>query len=181
MCVSLQGAFPARLKCVFIVSSPLWFRAPFAVLRLFVREKLRERVCVCRLLFYMCVLKLSVCSVCNCVPSDQVCTVKAHELANHIPVSSLPEHLGGTSQYSHVAWIQSCVNKHTHANPGEMFTQDTHDCVGSLLCSYYLDPNNASAGAMLTTAQTSIGSNTNPQLVLASQLATTNSDRKSVV
>uniref|UniRef100_A0A667YA25 Tyrosine-protein phosphatase non-receptor type 9 n=1 Tax=Myripristis murdjan TaxID=586833 RepID=A0A667YA25_9TELE len=69
----LKGAFPARLKCVFIVSSPLWFRAPFAVLRLFVREKLRERVC----------------------------TVKAHELANHIPVSSLPEHLGGTSQYSH--------------------------------------------------------------------------------
>uniref|UniRef100_A0A8C5B1Y8 Tyrosine-protein phosphatase non-receptor type 9 n=1 Tax=Gadus morhua TaxID=8049 RepID=A0A8C5B1Y8_GADMO len=78
----LKGAFPARLKCVFIVSSPLWFRAPFAVLRLFVREKLRERVC----------------------------TVKAHELANHIPVPSLPEHLGGTSQYSHVAWIQSCVN-----------------------------------------------------------------------
>uniref|UniRef100_A0A8C5BYT4 Tyrosine-protein phosphatase non-receptor type 9 n=1 Tax=Gadus morhua TaxID=8049 RepID=A0A8C5BYT4_GADMO len=69
----LKGAFPARLKCVFIVSSPLWFRAPFAVLRLFVREKLRERVC----------------------------TVKAHELANHIPVPSLPEHLGGTSQYSH--------------------------------------------------------------------------------
>uniref|UniRef100_A0AAQ5XGF6 protein-tyrosine-phosphatase n=1 Tax=Amphiprion ocellaris TaxID=80972 RepID=A0AAQ5XGF6_AMPOC len=78
----LKGAFPARLKCVFIVSSPLWFRAPFAVLRLFVREKLRERVC----------------------------TVKAHELASHIPVSSLPEHLGGMSQYSHVAWIQSCVN-----------------------------------------------------------------------
>uniref|UniRef100_A0A669CTH3 Protein tyrosine phosphatase non-receptor type 9b n=1 Tax=Oreochromis niloticus TaxID=8128 RepID=A0A669CTH3_ORENI len=42
----LKGAFPARLKCVFIVSSPLWFRAPFAVLRLFVREKLRERVCL---------------------------------------------------------------------------------------------------------------------------------------
>uniref|UniRef100_A0A665WQQ5 Tyrosine-protein phosphatase non-receptor type 9 n=1 Tax=Echeneis naucrates TaxID=173247 RepID=A0A665WQQ5_ECHNA len=75
----LKGAFPARLKCVFIVSSPLWFRAPFAVLRLFVREKLRERVC----------------------------TVKAHELASHIPVSSLPEHLGGTSQYSHVHRSQS--------------------------------------------------------------------------
>ncbi|CAL8333251.1 unnamed protein product [Lota lota] len=91
----LKGAFPARLKCVFIVSSPLWFRAPFAVLRLFVREKLRERVC----------------------------TVKAHELANHIPVPSLPEHLGGTSQYSHVAWIQSCVNAHTNPAPG-----DAHDC-----------------------------------------------------
>uniref|UniRef100_A0A8C7LDZ7 Tyrosine-protein phosphatase non-receptor type 9 n=1 Tax=Oncorhynchus kisutch TaxID=8019 RepID=A0A8C7LDZ7_ONCKI len=83
----LKGAFPARLKCVFIVSSPLWFRAPFAVLRLFVREKLRERVC----------------------------TVKAHELSNYIPVSSLPEHLDGTSRYSHVAWIQSL--SHATLNP----------------------------------------------------------------
>uniref|UniRef100_A0A8C5F4F6 protein-tyrosine-phosphatase n=1 Tax=Gadus morhua TaxID=8049 RepID=A0A8C5F4F6_GADMO len=106
----LKGAFPARLKCVFIVSSPLWFRAPFAVLRLFVREKLRERVC----------------------------TVKAHELANHIPVPSLPEHLGGTSQYSHVAWIQSCVNAHTNPAPGDHPMQDDHDCVGSLLRSYSL-------------------------------------------
>uniref|UniRef100_A0A8C7L9T4 Tyrosine-protein phosphatase non-receptor type 9 n=1 Tax=Oncorhynchus kisutch TaxID=8019 RepID=A0A8C7L9T4_ONCKI len=113
----LKGAFPARLKCVFIVSSPLWFRAPFAVLRLFVREKLRERVC----------------------------TVKAHELSNYIPVSSLPEHLDGTSRYSHVAWIQSCVN--THAAPGDASTHphDTHDCVGSLLLSYSLEPHNANA------------------------------------
>ncbi|CAL8331678.1 unnamed protein product [Merluccius merluccius] len=101
----LKGAFPARLKCVFIVSSPLWFRAPFAVLRLFVREKLRERVC----------------------------TVKAHELANHIPVSSLPEHLGGTSQYSHVAWIQSCVNAHT--DPA-LDDQPTHDCCPALSSSW---------------------------------------------
>uniref|UniRef100_A0A7N6C383 Tyrosine-protein phosphatase non-receptor type 9 n=1 Tax=Anabas testudineus TaxID=64144 RepID=A0A7N6C383_ANATE len=101
----LKGAFPARLKCVFIVSSPLWFRAPFAVLRLFVREKLRERVC----------------------------TVKAHELASHIPISSLPEHLGGTSQYSHVAWIQSCVNVHTNTVQGDTQQHDAHDCVGSLL------------------------------------------------
>ncbi|XP_077427534.1 tyrosine-protein phosphatase non-receptor type 9 isoform X2 [Vanacampus margaritifer] len=111
----LKGAFPARLKCVFIVSSPLWFRAPFAVLRLFVREKLRERVC----------------------------TVKAHELASHIPVSSLPEHLGGTSQYSHVAWIQSCVNANTVEG-------DTHDCVGSLLRSYSLECGDPSVGATMT-------------------------------
>ncbi|XP_035274174.1 tyrosine-protein phosphatase non-receptor type 9-like [Anguilla anguilla] len=101
----LKGAFPARLKCVFIVSSPLWFRAPFAVLRLFVREKLRERVC----------------------------TVKAPELAGHIPMQSLPEHLGGCSQYSHIAWIQSCVNAHRHPQGGG-------DCVGALLSSYCLDP-----------------------------------------
>uniref|UniRef100_A0A3Q3EAE5 Tyrosine-protein phosphatase non-receptor type 9 n=1 Tax=Labrus bergylta TaxID=56723 RepID=A0A3Q3EAE5_9LABR len=104
----LKGAFPARLKCVFIVSSPLWFRAPFAVLRLFVREKLRERV--------------------------RVCTVKAHELAGHIPVSSLPEHLGGTSQYSHVAWIQSCVNSHTNTVQGDTQDHDTHDSVANSNC-----------------------------------------------
>ncbi|XP_015809636.3 tyrosine-protein phosphatase non-receptor type 9 [Nothobranchius furzeri] len=112
----LKGAFPARLKCVFIVSSPLWFRAPFAVLRLFVREKLRERVC----------------------------TVRASELAIHIPVSSLPEHLGGTSQYSHVAWIQSCVNMQTNTFQGDTQEHDAHDCVGSLLRSYSLDNSNTS-------------------------------------
>uniref|UniRef100_A0AAX7SG99 Tyrosine-protein phosphatase non-receptor type 9 n=1 Tax=Astatotilapia calliptera TaxID=8154 RepID=A0AAX7SG99_ASTCA len=117
----LKGAFPARLKCVFIVSSPLWFRAPFAVLRLFVREKLRERVC----------------------------TVKAHELASHIPVSSLPEHLGGTSQYNHVAWIQSCVNVNTNIVQGD--TKE-HDCVGSLLRSYSLENSNTSVDATLSHA-----------------------------
>uniref|UniRef100_A0A672L9L2 protein-tyrosine-phosphatase n=1 Tax=Sinocyclocheilus grahami TaxID=75366 RepID=A0A672L9L2_SINGR len=105
----LYGAFPARLKCVFIVSSPLWFRAPFAVLRLFVREKLRERVC----------------------------TVKAHELVSHIPFSSLPEHLGGSSQYSHIAWIQSCVNSSpNHPNNSPYVTAD---CLGSLLRSYSME------------------------------------------
>ncbi|KAG7458826.1 hypothetical protein MATL_G00224750 [Megalops atlanticus] len=103
----LKGAFPARLKCVFIVSSPLWFRAPFAVLRLFVREKLRERVC----------------------------TVKAHELADHIPMESLPEHLGGCSQYNHIAWIQACVN----SSQGELQEGVDRDCVGTLLSSYCLD------------------------------------------
>ncbi|KAG7461665.1 hypothetical protein MATL_G00193490 [Megalops atlanticus] len=106
----LKGAFPARLKCVFIVSSPLWFRAPFAVLRLFVREKLRERVC----------------------------TVKAQELACHIPTESLPEHLGGSSQYSHVAWIQSCVNS---GQTGLQRESQGGDCMGNLLRSYSLEQN----------------------------------------
>uniref|UniRef100_A0A671U1X7 Tyrosine-protein phosphatase non-receptor type 9 n=1 Tax=Sparus aurata TaxID=8175 RepID=A0A671U1X7_SPAAU len=133
----LKGAFPARLKCVFIVSSPLWFRAPFAVLRLFVREKLRERVC----------------------------TVKAHELASHIPVSSLPEHLGGTSQYSHVAWIQSCVNIHTNTVQGDTQEHDTHDCVGSLLRSYSLECSNTSADATLS--HTHINTQLGPELAVA--------------
>ncbi|KAG8593566.1 hypothetical protein GDO81_000878 [Engystomops pustulosus] len=101
----LKGAFPARLKCVFIVSSPLWFRAPFAVLRLFVREKLRERVR----------------------------TVKAHELVNHIPKESLPEHLGGTSKISHVAWIQACVNSRQG--------QENGDCMDHLFVIYSSEQN----------------------------------------
>jgi len=40
----LQGGYPAKLKKVLIVTAPLWFKAPFKILRLFVREKLRDRV-----------------------------------------------------------------------------------------------------------------------------------------
>lgn len=40
----LQGCYPAKLKKVLIVTAPLWFKAPFKILRLFVREKLRDRV-----------------------------------------------------------------------------------------------------------------------------------------
>lgn len=78
---------------------------------------------------------------------SQVCTLKGHELTSHIPVTSLPEHLGGTSQYSHVAWIQSCVNIRNNT-----VQTDTHDCVGSLLRSYSLDCSNPSAGSELPVA-----------------------------
>lgn len=39
-----KGGYPAKLKKVLIVTAPLWFKAPFKILRLFVREKLRDRV-----------------------------------------------------------------------------------------------------------------------------------------
>ena len=84
--------------------------------------------------------------------------MKALELASHIPVSSLPEHLGGTSQYSHVAWIQSCVNVHTNNVQGDTQEHDTHDCVGSLLRSYSLECSNTSAGATHTHINTQLGS-----------------------
>ncbi|XP_031141927.2 tyrosine-protein phosphatase non-receptor type 9 isoform X2 [Sander lucioperca] len=98
----------------------------------------------------------------------KVCTVKAHELASHIPVSSLPEHLGGTSQYSHVAWIQSCVNTHTNTVQGDTQEHDTQDCVGSLLRSYSLECSNTSAGATL--------SHTQINTQLGSELAVANSN-----
>lgn len=40
----VQGAFPARLKKVLIVGAPVWFRVPYNLLSLLLKEKLRERV-----------------------------------------------------------------------------------------------------------------------------------------
>lgn len=99
---------------------------------------------------------------------NQVCTVKAHELASHIPISSLPEHLGGTSHYSHVAWIQSCVNIQTNSVQGDTQEHDAHDCVGSLLRSYSLDNSNTSIGATLS------HTHMNTQLVTEQAVANSN-------
>jgi tyrosine-protein phosphatase non-receptor type 9 len=71
-----QGGYPARLKKVLIVTAPLWFKAPFKILRLFVREKLRERVF----------------------------TVSIPQLSLHVPRESLPIQLGGTLQIDHSTW-----------------------------------------------------------------------------
>lgn len=62
----LRGSYPARLKKVLIVSPPIWFKAPFKILRLFVREKLRDRVMM----------------------------ISTTQLHAHIPLVSLPAELG---------------------------------------------------------------------------------------
>lgn len=62
----LKGSYPARLKKVLIVMAPLWFKAPFKILRLFVREKLRDRVLM----------------------------IGTNQLPNHVPPVSLPAELG---------------------------------------------------------------------------------------
>lgn len=85
----LKGAYPARLKKVLIVTAPLWFKAPFKVLRLFVREKLRDRVY----------------------------TVTLSELAHHIPRECLPTYLGGTLVIDHSAWLATCIPALTAASP----------------------------------------------------------------
>lgn len=76
----LQGGYPARLKKVLIVTAPLWFKAPFKILRLFVREKLRERVF----------------------------TVSVPQLSLHVPRKALPVHLGGTLEIDHATWLLNC-------------------------------------------------------------------------
>ena len=76
----LKGCYPARLKKVLIVTAPLWFKAPFKVLRLFVREKLRDRVF----------------------------TVSSPQLVTHIPMEALPKCLGGSVEHDHHSWLQHC-------------------------------------------------------------------------
>lgn len=82
----MQGAYPARLKKVLIVTAPLWFKAPFKILRLFVREKLRERVF----------------------------TVSVSQLSLHVPSEHLPEHLGGSHRINHSTWLQHCLKSMTN-------------------------------------------------------------------
>lgn len=80
-----------------IVTAPLWFKAPFKILRLFVREKLRERVF----------------------------TVSIPQLSLHVPRDTLPIHLGGTHQINHSSWLLHCHKSMTNredehtANIGE--------------------------------------------------------------
>ncbi|KPJ19374.1 hypothetical protein RR48_11001 [Papilio machaon] len=81
-----SGGYPAKLKKVLIVTAPLWFKAPFRILRLFVREKLRERVH----------------------------TVSAPQLGAHVPRASLPTQLGGQLAPDHAAWLEHCRNCYTN-------------------------------------------------------------------
>lgn len=83
--ILFQGAYPAKLKKVLIVTAPLWFKAPFKILRLFVREKLRERVY----------------------------TVSVAQLLTHIPRDSLPIQLGGSLELDHNGWLSQCLQSMT--------------------------------------------------------------------
>ncbi|CAG0879513.1 unnamed protein product [Cyprideis torosa] len=79
----LKGAYPARLKKVLIVTPPFWFKAPFQVLRLIAKEKLRDRVYV----------------------------VNLPQLAAHLPPSAIPRELGGGLDHSHEAWLEVCLER----------------------------------------------------------------------
>uniref|UniRef100_A0A8C4WFY8 Tyrosine-protein phosphatase non-receptor type 9 n=1 Tax=Gopherus evgoodei TaxID=1825980 RepID=A0A8C4WFY8_9SAUR len=72
----LKGAFPARLKKVFIVGAPMWFRVPYSIISLLLKEKLRERVQM----------------------------VKMSELKEHLPRECLPEYLGGSLKLDPLNW-----------------------------------------------------------------------------
>ncbi|XP_019895826.1 tyrosine-protein phosphatase non-receptor type 9 isoform X2 [Esox lucius] len=77
----LKGAFPARLKKVLIVGAPVWFRVPYNLLSLLLKEKLRERVQM----------------------------VKMADLRQHLPRDCLPEHLGGLLPLDAHGWNQQLL------------------------------------------------------------------------
>ncbi|XP_041693594.1 tyrosine-protein phosphatase non-receptor type 9 [Coregonus clupeaformis] len=80
----LKGAFPARLKKVLIVGAPVWFRVPYNLLSLLLKEKLRERVQM----------------------------VKMSDLRQHLPRDCLPEHLGGLLPLDAHGWNQQLLAGH---------------------------------------------------------------------
>ncbi|XP_037083078.1 tyrosine-protein phosphatase non-receptor type 9-like isoform X1 [Pollicipes pollicipes] len=88
----LKGGYPARLKKVLIVTAPLWFRAPFKILRLFVREKLRDRVW----------------------------TVSRPQLSLHIARESLPVQFGGTLHADHAQWLRECHMSMSNRTDGDL-------------------------------------------------------------
>ncbi|KAF0312508.1 Tyrosine-protein phosphatase non-receptor type 9 [Amphibalanus amphitrite] len=88
----LKGGYPARLKKVLIVTAPLWFRAPFKILRLFVREKLRDRVW----------------------------TVSRPQLSLHIARESLPPQFGGTLRADHAQWLRDCHRSMSSRADGDL-------------------------------------------------------------
>lgn len=76
-----KGGYPARLKNVFIISPPLWFKAVLTFFSNFLQEKLRERI--------------------EIVPKEA--------LPQRFPETSIPESLGGTLKVDHLAWLNSCL------------------------------------------------------------------------
>lgn len=77
----LKGGYPARLKNVFVISPPLWFKAVLAIFLNFLQDKLKQRIEV--------------------VPKEM--------LPQRLPVSSIPQRLGGTLKVDHLAWLNTCL------------------------------------------------------------------------
>ncbi|XP_066913427.1 tyrosine-protein phosphatase non-receptor type 9-like [Clytia hemisphaerica] len=107
----LKGGYPARLKHVYIVSAPFWFRASMTVLSSFLKDKIKDRV-----------------EVVKSIP----------DLYQHLPPEYLPKRLGGTVDHSHREWLQHCM-KHYHESLSSLDIQSSdtsaHASIASTLPS----------------------------------------------
>ncbi|KXJ11907.1 Tyrosine-protein phosphatase non-receptor type 9 [Exaiptasia diaphana] len=77
----LKGCYPARLKRVYIISPPLWFKAILIILSSILREKIRERIEI----------------------------VSSEQLKEKLPIEIIPKSLGGILTVDHLAWLNKCL------------------------------------------------------------------------
>ncbi|EQB78109.1 protein tyrosine phosphatase, non-receptor type 9-like protein [Camelus ferus] len=86
----LKGAFPARLKKVLIVGAPIWFRVPYSIISLLLKDKVRERIQI----------------------------LKTSEVTQHLPRECLPENLGGYVRIDLATWnFQFLPQMNGHPDP----------------------------------------------------------------
>lgn len=84
----LKGGYPARLKHVYILAAPFWFRASMTILSSFLRDKIKDRVEV----------------------------VKTYQdLYRSVPQECLPKELGGSIEHNHKDWLEECM-RHFHVS-----------------------------------------------------------------
>ncbi|XP_038074182.1 tyrosine-protein phosphatase non-receptor type 9-like isoform X2 [Patiria miniata] len=93
----LREGYPARLKRVYVVTPPLWFKAMYKLLAPLLKEKIKERVTL----------------------------VSAERLCRYIPAMALPRELGGSAEIKHLDWLNSCLNH--QAGDNNRNSQDLSD------------------------------------------------------
>ncbi|XP_041464328.1 tyrosine-protein phosphatase non-receptor type 9-like isoform X2 [Lytechinus variegatus] len=84
----LRDGYPARLKRIYVVTPPLWFKAMYKILTPLLKEKIKERVTL----------------------------VSAERLCRYLPATSLPKDLGGTADVKHLDWLNSCLDQNSDKN-----------------------------------------------------------------
>ncbi|XP_020031468.1 tyrosine-protein phosphatase non-receptor type 9 isoform X2 [Castor canadensis] len=110
----LKGAFPARLKKVLIVGAPIWFRVPYSIISLLLKDKVRERIQI----------------------------LKTSEVTQHLPRECLPENLDWDSVHvpgPHAMTIQELVD-HVNTRQKQGIYEEYEDIrrenpVGTFHCS----------------------------------------------
>ncbi|KAL5961147.1 Tyrosine-protein phosphatase non-receptor type 9 [Taenia solium] len=90
-CKDINGSYPARIRNILIVAAPFWFRPPYHLSRLFVKDKIRERIFA----------------------------IERRQLVNFLPLASIPQSLGGSLPHRHIDWLRICFDRLGAVLPNE--------------------------------------------------------------
>ena len=107
----LQGAYPAKLCAIFVVSAPFWFRATLALLVTLLKPKIRDRLH----------------------------TITVDELQAEIPPQCLPPSLRGNYKVDHYAWLAKCMRSYK-SETGREDISDEGDIIAQRQTSRFLPP-----------------------------------------